>query len=478
MTIIAKNLRRTTLISVGLSLFLIGIFISKYSVELVYIISVCFLAGAVLAILLKRKRKPIVILSLLIMFAIGFWRGSIYQQKLGKYDDYFGNSVSITATANEDAVYSDRKQLIFSATNVEVESNNLVGNIQIEGYGTPMVYKGDKVAVIGRMFPKRGDNIAGVSFALIEVKQTGGSIIDTLRRDFAAGMQNVLPEPLASFGMGLLIGQRSTLPEQLVQDLTIVGLIHIVAVSGYNLTVLVNISRRTSQNRSRYQAVALSALLIGLFLLFTGGSPSIVRAAVVSIIGLLGWYYGRDIKPMIILLLSAVLTVGFNPLYLWRSIGWYLSFTAFFGVLVLAPLLRNVLLKPSLRDKLLPQILTETFAAQLCTLPVILFIFGRLSVISILANVLVIPVVPFAMLASLVAGIYGMIGPFLFGGVMVLPARLLLEYILSISSFLAKAPYANVDFKLNSTQMLVSYGFVIGTSVILWLKSRKNAIVS
>lgn len=475
-----RYIRRTTLITCGLTLFVIGLALPKLGAELNIVIPVGLATALLVFGLLKHRKNRLLITALLFcVFALGFWRGSAVLSNLDKYEKYFGKNITISATAREDAVYSERRQLIFSATNVKIleTDDELIGNIQVEGYGVPMVYKGDTVRLSGKLFPKRGDNQAGVSFANIAITQNGGSIIDTLRRDFAAGMQNVLPEPLASFGMGLLIGQRATLPEQLVEELTIVGLIHIVAVSGYNLTILVNISRKGFQQRSRYQSFMVSALLIATFLLFTGGSPSIVRAAVVSIIGLIGWYYGRNIKPLIILLLSAVLTAGVNPLYLWSSIGWYLSFTAFFGVLVLAPLMRSTLLSPKLRESLMPQILTETFAAQLCTLPIILFIFGRLSIISIVANLLVIPVIPFAMLASLVAGIYGIIGPFLFGGVLVVPARLLLEYILSISSVLSAVPFANIELSLTSTQMVASYIFIVLVTVLLWQKIRKNAIV-
>src|SRR5690606_12381438 len=108
--------------------------------------------------------------------------------------------------------------------------------------------------------------------------------------------------------------------------LTKVGLIHIVAVSGYNLTIIINACRRLLQKRSRFQTLVLSLSLIGTFLLFTGYSPSIVRAALVSGLSLGLWFLGRRIKPVPLLFLAAAITAGANPLYLWSNIGWYLSF--------------------------------------------------------------------------------------------------------------------------------------------------------
>src|SRR5690606_22117849 len=101
---------------------------------------------------------------------------------------------------------------------------------------------------------------------------------------FAAGLQSALPEPQASFGLGILIGQRDTLPEKTSDMLKMVGLTHIIAVSGYNLTVLVRFTRRLLAKRSKFQATAGAIARILAFLLVTGGQPSIVRAAIISIL--------------------------------------------------------------------------------------------------------------------------------------------------------------------------------------------------
>jgi len=72
-----------------------------------------------------------------------------------------------------------------------------------------------------------------------------------------------------------------------------------------------------------------------------GTSASIVRAAVISVLTLAAWYYGRAIRPLLLLLLAAAVTAYANPVYLWADISWYLSFLAFFGILVLGPLVTS-----------------------------------------------------------------------------------------------------------------------------------------
>ena len=165
-----------------------------------------------------------------------------------------------------------------------------------------------------------------------------------LRRYFAAGMQTALPEPAASLGLGLLIGQRSTLPADILLAMTTVGLVHIVAVSGYNVTILARAVQRTKIARSKFQQLFLALTLILMFIIITGFSASVVRAAIVSSLSLWAWYFGRSIKPMLLILFVAALTALINPIYVWSDIGWYLSFLAFFGVLIVAPLLGQRLL--------------------------------------------------------------------------------------------------------------------------------------
>lgn len=474
---IRRRFKRTSLLMVGLGLCLLGLISIRAFGFQSSILGILVIFCASLILLRQMRHALGIALLLVVAFALGLFRGGVFVEKLSDYNNLFKQQVTIVVTAKEDAVYSERKQLIFSATNIELihpAKQKLTGNIQIEGMGVPMVYRGDRVIVNGKMFPKRGDNLAGISFAEMKIERPGQSKIDTLRRKFAVGLQNVLPEPLASLGLGILIGQRSTLPEDLTEQLSQVSLIHIVAVSGYNLTVIIYFSQRLLQKRSRFQALVVSNTLIVLFLLVTGFSPSIVRAAVVSGIGLIMWYYGRNIKPLMILLLAAVITAGWNPLYIWSSIGWYLSFAAFFGVLVLGPLLRGRFIPVRLQNRLLPQIFVETIAAQICTIPILLFIFSKLSIVGIIANILVVPLIPFVMLATLIAGIYGMLGPIFLGGALVIPARIMLGYIVEVTRLLSGVPYASIEVSITASQTALLSGLIIGLTLLLARSSRQR----
>ena len=126
-----------------------------------------------------------------------------------------------------------------------------------------------------------------------------------------------------------------------------------------------------------------------------------MRAAVVCCLGLAAWYYGRTVQPVVLLLTAAAITGLANPLYVWGNVSWYLSFLAFFGVLVLAPVITRRLYGER-QPRFLTVILLESLCAEAMTLPYVLYIFGQMSTVSTLANVLVAVLIPPAMLLSLI----------------------------------------------------------------------------
>jgi competence protein ComEC len=244
-----------------------------------------------------------------------------------------------------------------------------------------------------------------------------------------------------------------------------------VAVSGYNLTIIVRAVGRLKLGSKFQKLVICLALIVG-FMLVTGFSASIVRAALVSVLSLWAWYYGRRIKPMVLISLAAAITALWNPFYIWGDLGWWLSFLAFFGVLVIAPLITARLFKKP--PKLFTLVLIETLSAELMTLPLILMTFSQLSIVALIANLLVVPLVPLAMLLSAIAGLAGFLTPQLAGWI-ALPARLLLTYMLDIVHMLSSVPSALVHRSISLTYMLILYSVVLSVVLISYLKiSRKT----
>ena len=426
-----------------------------------------------LLLLLRRKNITSLIIITICGLLIGLSRGGAFMEKASALQNLNGQKVVVTGTALTDSIYGQNSQIEFDLGNIILEESSnqpLAGRFKIGGFGEPMVYRGDIVQVEGKLFLTRGSRQARITYAKLDRVGASTFWLDSLRRHYATGMYNALPEPAASFGLGLLIGQRSTLPQDVVNQLALVGLVHIVAVSGYNVTIL---SRAVARLRlpSKFQKLVLSLLLIGMFVLVTGFSASIVRAALVSLLSLWAWYYGRKLKPLLLILLVAALTGLFNPFYVWSDIGWYLSFLAFAGVLIVAPLIVKRFFSAKRKPKMLGMVLIETVSAQLMTMPLIAMIFGQVSIISILANALVVPLVPVAMLLAAIAAAAG-VWLTAFAGWLAWPAKLLLTYMLDVTQLLSTVPAAAISITFSVAGMVICYG-VLGIVFIAMYRRVK-----
>lgn len=420
-------------------------------------------------------RTKLSLLSIVIIgLGLGCWRGTQYARQLLPYSNLAKQKVTIHSVALSDAVYTDKAQLGFDVGQVQLVTplyQKLPGSIKVQGYGEPMIYRGDRLQITAMLYPSRGSRQASMSFAKVTRLQTNDSLLQNLRRRFSSAVLSSLPEPHGSFALGVLIGQRTSLPTEFEEQLSVVGLTHIVAVSGYNLTILIHTARRLLRQHSKYQATCIMAALVTVFVVITGGSASIVRATIVSGLSIWAWYYGRQFKPLVIILLAAAATAGWAPTYIWSDIGWYLSFLAFAGVLILAPLLEGRFCANP--PKLVGQLLLETLAAQLMTLPLIMFIFGRVSAIAVLVNMMVVPTIPIIMATSFFAGVMSMLVPGLPGWFAV-PTLFVMTYVVDIVRVLASLPIAKTHAFMQVWQVATIYTLLFFLFVVLWRKAPKN----
>lgn len=465
------RVRRTTLIAIGALGFLVGL----GSVQLGGTLQGW--AWPVLALLLlplcfKKKILLAVPVAITVGLLLGVWRGSEELWALKGYQPYLEQKVWLVGDVVEDPTYDDRGMLDFRLQNIELLGEPLPGQVRVKTYSIADIRRGDAVLAQGKLVDGFGNYQAAIYYATAEVTVKNQSLVDTVRREFAASVLTNVPDPQASLGLGFLVGLKSGLPAELDDQMKLLGLTHIVVASGYNLTILVRLARRLFERVSKYQTLAVSATLVAGFVAVTGFSPSMSRAALVTGLALWAWYYGRRIHPVVLLLLAAAITAAANPLFLWVDIGWWLSFLAFAGVLVLAPLLQTKLFGDK-KPKLLGQIVLETICAQLLTLPLILFIFGDLSVLSLIANVLVVPLVPLAMLLTFVAGVVGSVLPVV-APYVAMPATVLLSFITEVVRLMAQIPWAQVPFTIAWPVMLGCYAAIVAFGLIMKARLKFN----
>jgi competence protein ComEC len=472
-----KRFNQTTLVFVFALAILVGIGLAHKGILIDS--SWWWLSGIAALLVFKHRNLVTLLLVIACGLSLGWWRGEAYMVHLADYEQYYGQKVTLVGRAMNDATYNKFQQLSFDAHNVIVEETGqqLTGKVSIAGSGYAGAYAGDEFRATAKLFPSLGSYQGRMSYAQIEITGHNTSLVNDLRRKFAAGMESALPEPLASFGMGLLIGQKANLPDPIYNELLMVGLVHIIAVSGYNLTIILRATEGLLKKHSKRLSTLLALGLIGVFLLFAGGSASIVRAAVVSVLAIAAAYYGRRFKPLVLLAMAAAITGWANPFYIWSDVGWYLSFLAFFGVMVVAPMVLRRLPR-RVQSSLVLTVAVESFCAELMTLPYVLHVFGQMSFVALVANVLVVALVPLAMLLCLVAGLAGMLAP-AFAGWMAFPARLLLTYMLDIAAMLSRIPHIfvqGVGFSLG--QLLGLYVLVGAVVATLWRKTKHLGLVT
>lgn len=267
-------------------------------------------------------------------------------------------------------------------------------------------------------------------------------------------------EPHASFMAGLLYGYRGGLGDlqELFQK---TGVSHIVAISGYNISIvaMVVITFLTYLWIPRKKAFWLTVIGILLFVLFTGASASVFRAGIMGILVLLGKYLGRPSRALNVVLFAAVLMALHNPLVLLWDAGFQLSFAATIGLLFLAPMIGSWFFHLP-KQFGFQEACISTAAAILATLPLILFQFGRISLVAFFANILILWIIPPLMFFGFLA----VLSSFVFlplAQVIAWIAWLGLSYILVVVKAFAGLSFASVDVSFPLWAVLFAYGFMI-----------------
>lgn len=369
----------------------------------------------------------------------------------------------------DDPDIGKRGETLLRLREIKIAGNHVGGSVWVSTYNNAAIKRSDVVTVEGKMSPGFGSFGAAIYMATVQKveRADGGDIALTVRDEFADNVRAAIAEPQVSLGLGYLLGLRRALPPELDEALVIAGLTHIVVASGYNLTILVRLARRLFIKVSKYLAALSASTMILAFIAVTGMSPSMSRAGLVAGLSLAAWYYGRKFHPLVLLPLAAAVTVAVNPTYAWNDIGWQLSFAAFAGVMILAPLLQRYFYGDK-KPGMLRQIFGETISATIVTMPILAVSFGQFSNVAILANIMILPLVPLAMLLTFIAGMAAWLVPAV-ATIVGIPAQLLLMYMTETAQYFAELPWA-LTTVVAAPQWVTGLAYVAigGVCVYLW----------
>lgn len=385
-----------------------------------------------------------------------------------------GQTIIITGTVADDPDANESTtSLRLSGLSLGDTDQFFDGSVYVKLSNSPEITRGDKITIKGSLSEGFGPYIG--SFYRPKLVQISESTVQNpalVTRDrFSNLIRRHIPSPEVDLALGYLLGARRALPASLIETLRFTGLTHIVVASGYNLSVLVGLSRKLFGRLSRFAALLGSALLIVCFIAITGLSPSMSRAGLVSGLSLIAWYFGRRWHPARILLLAAAITLTVNPYYI-VDLGWLLSFASFAGVILVGPLLTKYFYGQT-KPNFIAATVLETIAAQLVCLPILIFFFGNIAIISVVPNILVLPTIPYTMLLTFLTGVFSFL-PFM-ASIIGSITQLLLHYQLTIINFFGSLQWSMLEVEPQNVTILIAISLaIIAVCALLKIRTKHS----
>ncbi len=408
-------------------------------------------------------------------------------------ESLFGQTIDVIGTIKGDPDIADESGSA-KIVNVTLSGEEVGGAFYVFGKINKDLERGDRVFLHGKLSEGFG-GFAGTVFRP-EIKKISkpepGSIVLRLRNRFADSVSSVLDKEESELGLAYLFGMRNGLSEEMIDVLSLVGLTHLVVASGTHLGIIVEFFKKQFGKISRFAGLLFSIVFVFGFGQIIGWTPSITRAAVVSLISILGWYFGRRIDAWRIILFAILFTLLVEPTDV-VDLGWQLSFASFIGIMIIHPIVLEFFYgrrkhgeKQKSWKKRAPRKVTEilfaSVSAMIMCAPILVYRFGTISLASIIANILILPTIPVAMGLTFISGLLGFMPNFFFFGWLVYVAKTITQFVLDyhiyVMSFFSKQSSLIMDFPKENPLVFLAYLPVAIVVIIYYVKRyrvRKTA---
>ncbi len=475
-------MNKSSIFVFGVSFFLSGSFLGVSFKTGIGSAIFIFVFALLLALLIKDKRLRISMI-LLSFFMLGFLKAEFSSWKMSEYAKYYDRKVFFKGyIAKDPETYKGK----FKRITIKAEGTKQL--LLATLFTRDQYFYGDYVFVSGKIKEARsfGDfdykryletkNIyAQISSPEIFVlsKAHGFSfkynpgIYWSLRfkRWVYKQFQERLPKEQAGLLVSLLVGQKELLSEKTISEFTKAGLAHIIAVSGFTLTIILLFCNKLGTYIGKKKAWAICFLVAFLYMVMADFAAGVIRAALMSGIFVIGKSLGRQYSLLPALAFTASLLVFLNPLIIKYDIGFMLSFLSILGILFFVPIIEIFLKKLKVPERFeIRAIIATTLAAEISTIPLTLYYFQQFSIVAPLSNLLILPIIPVCLALGYLVCI-PLIG-FLTAKVLLIP----LNYTLFVVSRLAAFKYSTLNLKINSFVLTLGY---IGVFLGYWfLKTR------
>ncbi len=445
-----------------------------------------FLGIVILLISLTAENRRMVALMgiFLIAMALGMLRYEIKDYKNSEtLEQKIGQKIAL------EGIIVDEPDERENYTRLTVETNG--SNILVYTYHYPEFHYGDKIKAAGLLKKPQNinDSFDWVSYLAkediyyemiypkIESVSAGNGVwikekLFILKEKFTTALNKAIPEPHSAFMAGLTIGAKKSMPQDLQDEFKKTGIIHVVVLSGYNITLVADTIMKFFSFLPRIFGIGFGVLGIILFTLMTGASATAVRASIMALLVILARATGRIYTITWALFLTGFFMIFQNPKILRFDASFQLSFLATLALIYLVPYFKEkfrfVPGKFHLRE-----IISSTVATQIFVLPLLLYKMGIFSVVSLPVNFLVLIFVPATMFFGFITGGLGMIWNILsipFGWI----SYAFLQYELWVVKIFAKLPFSSFAIKSFPLWLMVAVYFVYG--IIIYRLHKKTEV--
>jgi|SRR5882724_744497 len=377
-----------------------------------------------------------------------------------------GEQINLQVTLEEEPMVSSRGQEF----SIKTDQNQ---QIYLKTSLSPHYHYGDSLAIAGQLQVKKsqkGRTIYSMNFPKIHIAKETENLFseatDHIRNMSTALYEETLPPVSASLLLGIVFGAKEQFPPDFLQHLRTVGVLHVIAASGMNVSFFTGaLMFSLGTFLKRRFAIILSIFGVIFYSLLVGFQASILRASIMAIIAFTASFFGRQNIAVTALFGTGYLMLLWQPSFLF-DVGFQLSFLATLGILIIKPLL------PLGKNIILSDDVGTTIAAELATLPVMLSTFGQYGLLSIVVNALVLWTVPILMFLGSLA--------VLFGFVFTPAGKLFLFFCLPFLLFFEKVVdfFGSLDWIMQidsfGWSMVVGYYFFLGAMLITLKKRQSN----
>mgnify|MGYP001591194350 CR=1 FL=1 len=477
--------------------FIGGIFLSSlFSIPqflmlgfLIFGILLIFIFWPLGGIKTKIDNKNLVIVGFcLILLLLGIWRKGVADSKIVYPEER--DVAFIGIIVEEPDVRSDNTKLTIKPIE---DFKEITGRVLITTDIYPKYQYGDKLKIEGKIkippefedfnyknYLKKDGIYSVMSWSKIEFigSNFGSPLKKTLfsfKNKFKETVQKFISPPQEGILEALFFGDETNISKEWKDKLNLTGTRHIAAVSGMNITIIafLILSFALSFGLWRFQAFYLSLFLLFFYIIMIGAPSSAIRAGVMGSLLMVAQYFGRLSIASRAVVFAAALMLLINPLFLTLDVGFQLSFLAIFGLIYLQPSFFQWLKKiPNSKIFPIRTTLSATLSAQIFTLPILIYNFGYISLISPLANILIVPILAPLTILIFIFGVAGMIF-YPLGLILSWIVWLPLTYIVKIVDWSSKISFASLAIKnLHFLWLIVSY-LILGYFAF-WLKKRES----